>query len=256
MWKAMEKSLEIPHFGYSTILDLTALHNMLPVLNAGIPAKFNPPPPSKYLPAVSPHSILSQGQVTQEPDPLTHYNRLTFLPLLLKSLSRAMQEWPLFRSTITHSDDKPQLTIRPQSDIAIALSTPTGLYTPTITGVNRKSAYDIMGELRRLQALGRTVPNGLTVKEMPKKGATITVSNVGAIGKGEFAAPLLVPGGGVAIVAIGRAKWVQRENGNRLEVGISWSADHRVVEGAELAAFTESWRQWVEEPARMVAGGY
>jgi 2-oxoisovalerate dehydrogenase E2 component (dihydrolipoyl transacylase) len=88
------------------------------------------------------------------------------------------------------------------------------------------------------------------------------VSNVGAIGKGEYAAPVLVPGGGVAIVAIGRAKWVDvvPEDGvgsslRRLVIGTSWSADHRVVEGAELAAFVETWRGWVEHPERMVGGG-
>lgn len=95
---------------------------------------------------------------------------------------------------------------------------------------------------------------------MPKRGGTLTVSNVGAIGAGDFASPVLVPGGGVAIVAIGRAKWVwdvDRGDGKgerRLKVGISWSADHRVVEGAELAAFVECWRSYVESPERMIAG--
>jgi len=192
-------------------------------------------------------------------DALTHYTHLTILPLLLKTLSRAMQAWPLFRSSITpnaepySTQNKPTLTLRPRADINIALATPTGLYTPTLRAVDTKSAYAIMGELRRMQALGRRVPCGLGPEDMPRRGGTITVSNVGAIGKGEWAAPLLVPGGGVAIAAIGRAKWVQRENGRRFEIGVSWSADHRVVEGAELAAFVEDWRSWVEHPARMVA---
>jgi len=96
---------------------------------------------------------------------------------------------------------------------------------------------------------------------MPKRGGTLTVSNVGAIGKGEWAVPVLGGGGGVAIVAIGRAKWtwdVEREDGvgeRRLKVGVSWSADHRVVEGAELAAFVESWRGWVEKPERLIGEG-
>lgn len=94
---------------------------------------------------------------------------------------------------------------------------------------------------------------------MPKRGGTVTVSNVGAIGDGDFAAPVLVPGGGVAIVAIGRAKWVwdvNRGDGKgerRFKVGVSWSADHRVVEGAELAAFVECWRGYVETPERLIA---
>lgn len=85
------------------------------------------------------------------------------------------------------------------------------------------------------------------------------MSNIGGIGKGEFAAPLLIPGGGVAIVAIGRAKWVEvvPEDGvgatrRRLLAGVSWSADHRIVEGAEMVAFVETWRQWVEHPERFI----
>jgi 2-oxoisovalerate dehydrogenase E2 component (dihydrolipoyl transacylase) len=116
-----------------------------------------------------------------------------------------------------------------------------------------------MGRLRRLQHLGRQVPCALGPAEMPRRGGTLTVSNVGAIGQGEFAAPVLVPGGGVAIVAIGRAKWVDvvPEDGvgpsrRRLLVGVSWSADHRVIEGAEMATFTEAWRSWVEHPERMI----
>ena len=96
---------------------------------------------------------------------------------------------------------------------------------------------------------------------MPKRGGTLTVSNIGAIGTGDYASPVLVPGGGVAIVAIGRAKWVwdvDRNDGRgerRLQVGVSWSGDHRVVEGAELAAFVESWKAYVEAPQRLIADG-
>jgi len=99
----------------------------------------------------------------------------------------------------------------------------------------------------------------------------------GAVGQGEFASPVLVPGGGVAM-CYWRARWVRerlRENGRRrmclrrlvwrglgvvveeggrgLRVGVSWSADHRVVEGAELAAFVETWRGYVEHPERLIA---
>ena len=103
---------------------------------------------------------------------------------------------------------------------------------------------------------------------MPKKGGTITVSNVGAIGKGEVANPVLVEGAGVAIVAVGRAKWewdVSDEfwdstgegdmGARRLKLPVSWSADHRIVEGAELAAFVECWREYVERPERPIGEG-
>lgn len=261
------QSLEIPHFGYSTTLDLTRLSELLPTLNSYIPAVYALPSSdstSSLSPAVSPDAIFSGSRVPVESDPSTRYTRLTLLPLLLKTLSRAMLEWPLFRSFISFypdpaSKEKPKLSIRPHADIAIALSTPTGLYTPTLTAADTLTPFAIMSRLRRLQYLGRQTPCALGPAEMPKRGGTITVSNVGAIGHGEFAAPVLVPGGGVAIVAIGRAKWVDviPEDGigpsrRRLLMGVSWSADHRVVEGAEMAAFTETWRSWVEHPERLV----
>lgn len=94
---------------------------------------------------------------------------------------------------------------------------------------------------------------------MPKSGGTLTISNIGAVAPGaRFAHPVLVPGGGVAIAAIGRAVWVrdeERDGERRLKAGVSWSADHRVVEGAELAAFVECWRGYVENPERMIAEG-
>lgn len=218
--------------------------------------------------AVNPSALYPAPSPPQVPDS-QQYKRLTYLPVLLKTLSKAMTEWPLFRSSITpvsaseHSSPKPKptLTIRPQADISIALSTPTGLYTPTIQGVDNQSIYSLSAQLKHLSHLGRQVPCGLSPAEMPRRGGTITVSNVGALGAGEFASPVLVPGGGVAIVAIGRAKWVwdvNRGDGKgerRLQVGVSWSADHRVVEGAEMAAFVECWRSYVEAPQRLIAEG-
>ncbi|KAJ8586585.1 CoA-dependent acyltransferase [Rhizopogon salebrosus TDB-379] len=261
MWKAMTQSLEVPHFGYSTSLDLTSLHSLLPTLNAHIPEHFDPSTSSPLSvnasalhPAPSPPPVPESAQFT----------RLTYLPILLKTLAKAMMAWPVLRSSITpgstNGGGKPSLTIRPHADIAIALSTPTGLYTPVIPCADTHSIYSLSSQLKHLSFLGRQVPCALTSKEMPKRGATVTVTNIGAIGDGEYAHPVLVPGGGVAIVAIGRARWVwdvsRSEHGERrLKVGVSWSADHRVLEGAELAAFVESWRAYVEAPERLIGEG-
>ncbi|KAI0324346.1 CoA-dependent acyltransferase [Cubamyces sp. BRFM 1775] len=269
MWKAMEKSLAIPQFTCSTTLDLTELHNMMPILNSHIPAHYLPQSarPSPASQVISPASFHAPPSPPEVP-PSAHYTRLTYLPILLKTLARAMLEWPLFRSSIasTPSADagagggnaKPTMTIRPHADISIALSTPTGLYTPTIQAADTQSVYALAAQLRHLAHLGRQVPCALTPSEMPRKGGTISVSNVGGIGAVESAAPVLVPGGGVAIVAIGRAKWVwdverDSKGERRLKVGVSWSADHRVVEGAEMVAFMEAWRSWVEAPQRLIA---
>ncbi|KAF9001647.1 CoA-dependent acyltransferase [Hymenopellis radicata] len=262
MWKAMVKSLEVPHFGYSTSLDITSLYELIPTLNAHIPEHFRPVPSTAPPPLpVDPSSIYPAPHRTRVPEE-KQFTRLTYLPILLKMLAKSMIEWPLFRSSITPSqvsDAKPTLTVRPHADINIALSTPSGLYTPTLQGVDTQTIYGLASSLKHLSHLGRQTPCALTPKEMPKRGGTLTVSNVGAIGDGDYASPVLVPGGGVAIVALGRAKWVwdvNRGDGKgerRLKLGVSWSGDHRVVEGAELAAFVECWRSYVENPARLIA---
>ncbi|KAL4254913.1 Dihydrolipoamide acetyltransferase component of pyruvate dehydrogenase complex [Abortiporus biennis] len=262
MWKAMTKSLEIPHFGYSTSLDLTEFHNILPTLNHHIPLHYRPSHiPDHHPSSISPSSFYAQP--TPEVSSSYHFHRLTYLPVLLKTLSRAMLEWPLFRSSITPAAEngKPTLTLRPNADISIALSTPSGLYTPTIQGVNNHSIYSLASQLSHLSHLGRQTPSGLTPAELPKRGGTVTVSNIGGIGQGEGASPVLVPGAGIAIVAVGRAQWiwdVNRGDGSgerRLKVSVGWSADHRVVEGAELVAFIETWRSWVEHPQRLIGEG-
>ncbi|KAF8123119.1 CoA-dependent acyltransferase [Boletus edulis] len=274
MWKAMTQSLGIPMFGYATSLDLTRFHGMLPTLNGNIPAHYLPSSStlerSRTSQMVNPSALYPAPTHPSIPDGAT-FTKLTYLPFLLKTLANAMMEWPILRASITpttdaNADKKPTLTIRPTADITLALSTPTGLYTPTIGAAQTLSMHGLASRVAHLAHLGRQVPCGLTPREMPRRGGTISVSNIGAIGKGEYASPVLVPGGGVAIVAIGRARWVwdvsdevwdaDSECGERrLKVDVSWSADHRVVEGAELAAFVETWRGWVEKPERVIAEG-
>jgi len=112
----------------------------------------------------------------------------------------------------------------------------------------KHSAVDGYGAIRAdgslsghtlLAHLGQQVPCVLT----PTVWGYPHCEQHGAIGVGESAMPVLKPGGSVTIVAFGHAWWVwDVEQGDgkgerRLKIGIGWSVDHRVVEGAELAAF-------------------
>jgi len=129
-------------------------------LNTEIPARYLPPSAEKETlsAAINPFALFPAPDHQSVPE--SHrFTKITLLPLLLKSLSIAMMEWPLFRSSITpkleeEEKAKPTLTVRPGTDIAVALSTPTGLYTPTLTGVNMSSVYDIQSKLKHLQYLG------------------------------------------------------------------------------------------------------
>jgi 2-oxoisovalerate dehydrogenase E2 component (dihydrolipoyl transacylase) len=90
-------------------------------------------------------------------------------------------------------------------------------------------------------------------------GTTFSLSNVGNIG-GSWLHPVIVSGQ-VAIGAIGAIRRLPRyvmRDGKEVvepvqEVAVSFSADHRVIDGATMARFVNVWKGYVEDPARMSA---
>lgn len=87
------------------------------------------------------------------------------------------------------------------------------------------------------------------------KGGTATLSNIGAIG-GTYASPvLLLPE--VLIGAIGKIQRLPRFNSkgdvSATDIGVfSWSADHRVLDGATVARFFKLMKAYLEEPTSML----
>ena len=130
------------------------------------------------------------------------------------------------------------------------------------------SVLEIANELNRLHQAG--LNNKLTPKDI--KGGTFSLSNIGAIG-GTYAKPVIVPPE-VAIGAIGkkffendwkiytpclgRLQRLPRFVGNtdvveaRHIMVISWSADHRCIEGAVMARFSNKMKAYLEQPAAML----
>jgi len=110
---------------------------------------------------------------------------------------------------------------------------------------------EIAVELNRLHQAG--LQNKLTPKDI--KGGTFSLSNIGSIG-GTYAKPVIVPPQ-VAIGAIGRIQRLPRFNENDEVVArqltyISWSADHRCIEGAVMARFSNKMKAYLEQPAAML----
>ena len=109
-----------------------------------------------------------------------------------------------------------------------------------------------------------------TLTEAQLSGGTFSISNIGSVG-GTYAAPVVVLPQ-VAIGALGRLQMVPRyvnkrgepadfesiENGTAVVapvtiMNVSWSADHRVVEGATIPRFSNKFKQYIENPQLMVA---
>lgn len=171
--------------------------------------------------------------------------KFTFLPMMIKSLSMALTTHPIVNSTFNLENY--EVTLKGSHNVGIAMATPAGLVVPNIKNVQSLSILEITKELSRLQKLA--MANKLPPSDI--SGGTITLSNIGSIG-GKFGSPLInVPE--VAIIALGRIQKVAhfQDDGTIYPVSImtvNIAADHRIVDGANVALFCKEWKLFLEKP--------
>lgn len=190
--------------------------------------------------------------------------KVSIMPLIIKATSLALLQFPMLNATV--NNDCSEMIYHSSHNIGIAMDTANGLVVPVIRSVQNKSIFEIARELNALQEAaldGRLVEQQLS-------GGTFTLSNIGSIG-GTYAVPvLLVPQ--VAIAAIGKQRIVPRyfdkegrSPAQRSDIfggaavvkpttimNVSWSADHRVVDGATVAKFSNVWKVFLERPSTML----
>jgi 2-oxoisovalerate dehydrogenase E2 component (dihydrolipoyl transacylase) len=175
--------------------------------------------------------------------------KLTMMPFFMKAMSLALNEFPILNSQV--NADCTALTYFDEHNIGIAVDSKVGLLVPNVKDCQRKSIVEIALDLTRLTDLareGRVSPADL-------KGGTITISNIGAIG-GTVATPIINKPE-VAIVALGKVQQLPRFDSKghvvaRSIMQVSWSGDHRVIDGGTIARFTNLWKKYLEEPSAML----
>ncbi|TKW12181.1 hypothetical protein SEVIR_5G020400v4 [Setaria viridis] len=169
----------------------------------------------------------------------------TFLPFLIKSLSMALNKYPMLNSSFIEETN--EVILKGSHNIGIAMATAHGLVVPNIKKVQSLSILEITKELARLHEMASH--NRLSAADI--EDGTITLSNIGAIG-GKFGSPLLnLPE--VAIIALGRIQKLPRFDDDENVypssiINVTVGADHRVVDGATVARFCNEWKGLVEEP--------
>ncbi|CAB1098012.1 unnamed protein product [Ectocarpus sp. CCAP 1310/34] len=178
--------------------------------------------------------------------------RLSYLPLIVKATSMALTAFPTLNASL--SEDNKFLLQHPGHNIGVAMDTEKGLLVPCIANVEEMSVLDIAEELNTLQRLGAAGKLG----EEELAGTTFTLSNIGSIG-GTYASPVILHPQ-VCIGALGRMQRVPRFDAVDTDkvvaskvIPVSWSADHRVVDGGTLARFSNTWKAYLENPALMLA---
>jgi pyruvate dehydrogenase E2 component (dihydrolipoamide acetyltransferase) len=151
--------------------------------------------------------------------------------LLVQALVPVLKVHPEFNASL----DGEHLVLRKHYDIGVAVDTPEGLMVAVVRAADTRSVAGLSAEILRLAAAARA----RTIAAGDLRGATFTISNIGAVGGG-YGTPI-IPFGTTAILSVGRAeeKAVVRSGaiGIGRELPLSLSYDHRVIDGAKGRAF-------------------
>jgi pyruvate dehydrogenase E2 component (dihydrolipoamide acetyltransferase) len=174
--------------------------------------------------------------------------RLTLLAFLLKASVAALKEHPYVNASLDPSGES--LILKRYYHIGVAVDTPEGLVVPVIRDVDEKGVFDLAAELGEASAKARE--KKLAPADI--QGASFTISSLGGIGGTSFTPIVNAPE--VAILGVSRARMqpVYSDGGfvPRLMLPLSFSYDHRVIDGAQAARFTSYLAQVLADVRRLL----
>ena len=175
--------------------------------------------------------------------------KLTYLAFFVKATVEALKEVPIVNSSL--NEEAGEIVLHDQYHIGIAVAAPAGLIVPVIHDADQKSLLEIAAEIERLSSDTRAGKPRLE----DLKGGTFTITSIGNLG-GLFSAPI-VNHPEVGIMGIGKIvkRPVFDEHGQVRAadmVYLSFSFDHRVLDGAIGAAFGNAIVKQLQNPALML----
>lgn len=138
----------------------------------------------------------------------------------------------------------------PQADVAVAVSTDSGLITPIVRAADRKPLSQISAEIADLAARARAGQ----LRPDEYQGGSFSVSNLGMFGVCEFSAIINPPQ--AAILAVGASQQKPVVENGELRVGTAMSCtlsvDHRAIDGALAAQWLAAFQRAIEAPLSML----
>ncbi len=209
----------IPHFYLTTTCDLTTLLATRANLNARAPLAENKTPLWK----------------------------LSINDFVIKAMAMALRQVPSANVTWNETNIIQHHT----SDVGVAVSVEGGLFTPVVKLAEAKSLSAISNEMKDLAARARL----RKLQPAEYQGGTTAISNLGMFGIEQFTAIINPPHASILAVGAGIEKFLPL-NGQpalRTQMVCTLSVDHRAVDGAVGAQLLSAFRNFIEEPALMLA---
>jgi len=173
--------------------------------------------------------------------------KLSVNDFIIKAMAMALQTVPAANATWIETG----ILRHRASDIAVAVALDGGgLYTPVIRDAEVKSLSEISNEMRDLAARARS--KRLAPHEY--QGGSTSISNLGMYGIDSFEAVINPPQSSILAVGRGEKKPIVKDDAIKIAtmMGVTLSADHRVIDGALGAELLAAFKAYIEDPVTML----
>ncbi len=173
---------------------------------------------------------------------------LTFLPFIIKAVTGALKKYPYVNASF--DEEKGEIIKKNFYNVGVAVATDHGLMVPVIRDADDKSALELARDMN--DKAERAREKKLSLDEM--RGGTFTVTNWGSIG-GEYGTPIINPPE-VGIMGVGRIQEKPVVEDGEITIAkvlpLSFTFDHRVIDGAYGAEFLMEVVKHLEDPDKMI----
>ena len=171
---------------------------------------------------------------------------ITPFALTMRLLVLALSHHRIFNSTWVDGPDGPQVHSHHGVHLGVAVASPRGLLVPVMRDAQAMTTREMADVLSRIIEQGRA--GSLRPGDM--QGSTFTVSNFGALGLDEGVPIINYPES--AILGMGalrpRAVAIDGAVAVRPTMMLTCAFDHRVADGAQVAAFLGELKGFIEAP--------
>lgn len=174
--------------------------------------------------------------------------KLTLMPFVIRAIVEALKQHPKVNASLDL--DAGEVVYHDYVSIGIAVDTDRGLVVPVLRNAEGKGIAQLAKDINDLAA--RTREGDFAVEDL--RGGTFTISNQGAVG-GAYATPIINHPES-AILLVGRGGLMPRVHDGeiqpRLILPLSFSYDHRLIDGADAGRFINTLKDLLQRPGKLL----
>jgi pyruvate dehydrogenase E2 component (dihydrolipoamide acetyltransferase) len=173
---------------------------------------------------------------------------LSYLPFVIRAVAVALKQHPKLNCRLDLDNNR--VVYHNYVNIGMAVDAPDGLIVPVIKDADKKSILELATTIADLGTRARN--RQLTLNEI--REGTFSITNFGSLA-GRYGTPIInYPE--VAILGIGRIQEQPVVKDGQIVPGhvlpLSLSADHRIVDGGDVARFLMDVMAFLSDPVKLL----